>query len=94
MPRGRNWYGPGFWKDAEWRPGAGGFRGGGYGPGPGWEACRWCSAGPGPYYAPGWYGPFSGSPEDEKTYLQEQANALKEELEVLEERIAELSQSE
>lgn len=36
MPRGRGWYGPGFWKEPGWYPGAGGYRGGYNRPGPGW----------------------------------------------------------
>ncbi len=84
MPRGRNWYGPGFWKDAGWYPGASGFRGG-YGPGSGWGFCRLRWNGPGPYDGPGWAGP-----EDEKAFLQEQAEALKAELTELEKRLAEL----
>lgn len=87
MPRGRNWFGPGFWKEAGWHPGAGGFRGGGYayGPGPGWGSCRWWYAGPGPYQAPGWSGP-----EDEKAFLREQAEALKAELAEVEKRLGEM----
>ena len=26
MPRGRSWYGPGFWKEEGWKPGMGGYR--------------------------------------------------------------------
>jgi hypothetical protein len=77
VPRGRNWYGPGFWKDPRWVPGAGGFRGGyAFGPGPGWGYCRmrWTESGP----------------EDEKTFLQEQAEALKAELAELEKRLSEI----
>lgn len=86
MPRGRNWYGPGFWKGPGWVPGTGGFRGGyGYGPGPGRGFCRWGLAGAGPYYGPAWAGP-----EDEKAFLHEQAGALKDELAEVEKRLAEI----
>ncbi len=84
MPRGRHWYGPGFWKGPGWVPGAGGYRGG-YGPGPGWGFCRWGWFGPGPYY-----GPYGTAPEDEKAYLHEQAKALRAELAELEKRLADL----
>ncbi len=92
MPRGRHWYGPGFWKGPDWIPGAGGFRGGGYGRGPGWGPgwgpCRWWFADPGPYY-----GPVFEGPEDEKSFLQEQAEQLKEELAEVEKRMAELEET-
>lgn len=88
MPRGRYWYGPGFWKDASWHP-VGGFRGGGFGRGPGWGPgwgpCRWW------YGAPGFYGgPAFSGPEDEKAFLKEQAELLKSELAELEQRMSEL----
>ncbi len=64
MPRGRNWYGPGFWKGPDWYPGAGGFRGGWYergpGLGPGWGPCRGWFTGPGPYYEAAYSGPETG----------------------------------
>ncbi|MEW5784239.1 MAG: DUF5320 domain-containing protein [Bacillota bacterium] len=89
MPRGRNGYGPGFWKEPGWYPGAGGYMGGyGYGPGPGWGLCRWGWAGAGPYYGPGWAGP-----QDEKAFLQEQAEALKAELAELEKRLSDMEKA-
>ena len=92
MPRGRYMYGPGFWKEPGWVPGAGGFRGGwhGRGPGwgPGWGPCPWRPPGPGAYY-----GPAFSSPEEEKAFLNEQKEQLKEELSELEQRMAELDES-
>ncbi len=89
MPRGRNWYDPGFWKGLDWYPGAGGFRGGWYeqGPGwgPGWGPCRWWFTGPRPYYEQAYSGP-----EEEKEFLKSQKEQLKEEISELEERLAEL----
>ena len=85
MPGGRNWYGPGFWKEPGWYPGAGGFRGGyGYGPGPGWGFCRWGWAA-GPYGGAGW-----AAPREEKAFLQDQAEALRAELAELEKKLSEL----
>lgn len=100
MPRGRNWYGPGFWKEPDWYPGAGGFRGDWPGRGPGWNPpgwgpgwgpgrgpCHWWFAGAAPYYGPA----FSG-PEEEKAFLKEQQDQLKAELNELEQRLDELEQ--
>ena len=86
MPRGRSWYGPGFWKDAMWHPGAGGFRGG-YAPGWG---CRWFHGSPGPYYIPGWDGAYPSGPAEERAFLQDQREELKAHLSDLERRLAEL----
>lgn len=91
MPRGRFWYRPGFWKGPDWQPGAGGFRGGWYGRGPGW----------GPGWGYGWgpchcrppefdYGPAFSGPEDEKSFLKDQQEQLKEELAAIEQRLDEL----
>ncbi len=88
MPRGRYMYGPGFWKGPDWFPGSGGFRGGWPGRGPGWGPCPWRLAGPGAYY-----GPAFSSPEGEKAFLNEQKEQLKEELNELEQRMAELEES-
>lgn len=92
MPRGRNWFGPGFWKGSEWVPGAGGFRGGRYGNAPGSGCggpppCRWWFASPGPYYTPP-----TPTPEEEKAFLQEQTELLKDELAELENRLSELEE--
>ncbi|MFO7952738.1 MAG: DUF5320 domain-containing protein [Bacillota bacterium] len=88
MFRGRHWYGPGFWKGPDWFPGAGGFRGGRRGWCPGWGPCHFWPPHPGPYYGPG----FS-EPEEEKAYLKEQEEVLREELNALEKRISELEES-
>lgn len=92
MPRGRNWYGPGFWKDAGWYPGAGGFRGGAYLYPPGW-GCRWFHGGPGPYFMPGWAGAYPPDSGEERALLQEQREELKAHLSDLEKRLAELEES-
>ena len=97
MPRGRSWYGPGFWKEEGWRPGMGGYRrgyGGWMGPGPGWGGygpgyCRWW-AGPG---TPGYYEPAFSGPDDEKVFLETQVEELKAELSEMETRINELEKS-
>jgi hypothetical protein len=50
-------------------------------------------AGAGPYLGPRWalpYGPAWASPEDEKAFLREQAEAIKAELAELEKRLQEL----
>ncbi len=93
MSRGRNWYGPGFWKEPGWHPGAGGFRGGWYGRGPGWgpgwchgwNPCQWWF--PGPYFNPNLPGT-----EDEKAFLKEQQEQLKGELNEVEQRLNELEE--
>ncbi|HAA34107.1 MAG TPA: hypothetical protein DCD97_02220 [Firmicutes bacterium] len=94
MPRGRYWYGPGFWKRGTgWFPGSGGFRGGAYYGHPGafsppWRgACRWFGAGYMPY--PYWWGD-EPEPEDEVSFLKEQAEAIRAELKEIEKRLAEL----
>ena len=95
MPRGRHWYGPGFWKGPGWMPSAGGYQGGfgpspGWGPGrgPGWGFCRWWAGQEQPYYGPSYI-----EPEEEKDYLREQAECLKEELNAIEKRMTELEDS-
>lgn len=94
MPRGRYWYGPGFWKRGRgWVPGTGGFRGGAYpygGPGAFWPRwwgpCHWVYPG----YAP--YLPWMDEPgpEDEAQFLKEQAEMIRAELDEIEKRLAEL----
>ena len=84
MCKSRYRQGPGFWEKAAGQPGAGGCRSG-YGPGFGWGFCRRGWGGPGPCYGPDWSGP-----DDEKSYLQGQAEALKAELANLEKRLAEM----
>lgn len=96
MPRGRYWYGPGFWKrNTGWVPGSGGFRVGAYGyaaPGGSWfrgpGPCRWFEAG----YAP--YPPWMAEPtrEEEARALKEHAEAIKAELKEIEQRLAELQE--
>ncbi len=100
MPRGRNWYGPGFWKrGTDWVPGSVGFRGGAYFHGhpwgfpprwPGWGPCHWFTAGYGPY--PPWAA--EPDPRVEAQLLREEAEALKAELQEIEKRLAELEQEE
>ncbi len=91
MARGKYYYGPGFWKGPDWRPGAGGFHGGWYERGPGWSPgrgpCNWWYPGPGGYYGPA----FSG-PEEEGAFLKDQKERIKEELQALEQRLTELNE--
>jgi len=89
MPRGRFWYGPGFWKrGTDWVPGSGGFRGGAN---PylhqepamtpwGWAPCH--------YWGP------PPTREEEARFLREQADYLKSELDALEKRLHELGKEE
>jgi len=95
MTKGRNLYGPGFWKQGrEWTPGSGGFRGG---------FCQY--AGPAAYEpTPRWWGPCQFYPnygfdqawldetpsEEEALLLKSQVRQLKIELEEMEKRLAEL----
>jgi len=93
MPRGRYWYGPGFWKwGTEWVPGSGGFRGAAYYGHTGaffprWRgACRWFDA----VYMPYPYWEDEPEPEDEVSFLKKQAEAIRAELKEIEKRLAEL----
>ena len=83
MPRGKYWYGPGFWKRGTgWTPGSGGFRGGAnpyVGPvtaDPGWAPCF--------YWGP------SPDPQEQARELKQQADHLRAKLRAIEERLAEL----
>jgi len=99
MPRGRYWYGPGFWKQGRgWVPGAGGFRGGAGGAdfydraGAFWpNRCRWFGY-PHPGYGFGFYPAWldESVSQDEATILRNQAQMIKTELEEIEKRLAEL----
>ncbi len=86
MPRGRNLFGPGFWKDPHWYPGAGGYRGGDYRREPGWGPCLRWYPGAGPYC-----GPYFTGPEEEKAFLKDYKEQLQEELNEIEQRQAELN---
>ncbi len=98
MPRGRYWYGPGFWKRGTgWVPGSGGFRGGAYtnsaaaaaGFYPGWFGpCHRYGAGYFPY--PPWMLVPEPEPEEEADYLKQQAEAVRSELEEIEKKLADL----
>ena len=82
--------GAGFWKGAGWYPGrmvSGAMPMALARWGPWWHAAA------GPYYAPGWGGPYGLTPEDEKAFLREQAEELKAELAELEKRLSELEES-
>ncbi len=97
MPRGRYWYGPGFWKrDTNWVPGSGGFRGGAYyrgGPGTfrphgwGWGPCYWFHGGYA-VFPPVMYDLETNEADD----LKDQANAIKAEMQKIESRLAELEE--
>ncbi len=71
-------YGRGFWGRGS------GF---GYGRGAGWGPCRWWAGSPFQGYGPG-----RPDNEDEKAFLQEQSDMLKEDLANIEQRISELDQ--
>ncbi len=94
MPRGRCWYGRGFWKQGRgWYPGAGGFRGGGYfydGPGAFGPNLRGYCDYPYPDYGfyPAWMD--EPAPEDEALFLKEQVQLIRTELEEIEKRLNEL----
>ncbi|MDO9535044.1 MAG: DUF5320 domain-containing protein [Bacillota bacterium] len=95
MTKGRNLYGPGFWKQSrEWAPGSGGFRGG---------FCQY--AGPGVLEPePRWWGPChfypnygldhpwmdEAPPEDEALFLKDQVRLIRVELEEIEKRLSKL----
>ena len=85
--------GRGFGPCRGYRPRLGGFRGRGYyGRGMGWGVgggpCHWWYGGPNPYHGPAWSGP-----DDEKTFLKDQAAQLKAELAEMEKRMTELEQA-
>jgi len=89
MPRGRYFFGPGFWKwGYGWFPGAGGFHGGAYHP---WW---WGYAPPADLsYYPPWPGYAAPSSQDEAEFLKSQAAALKQELDMIQQRLKELEDS-
>jgi len=95
MLRGKYLYGPGFWKDREWVPATGGFRGGVYRYcGPGYFGAHW--RGPCHYFNPG-YGLYPAwmdetRSEDEASFLKEQAELIRAELQEIEKRLAQLSE--
>ncbi len=82
--------GRGFGPCRGYRPLFGWFRGGGFygrgaGRGAGRGPFRWWAGEPEPAYGPAW-----SSPEDERTFLKNQAEELKAELAEMEQRMAEL----
>ncbi len=86
-PRGGQGIGGKFVYCGPIQPHIGPYRGGGYGRGPGRGPCaRWYGR-PASYYEPAQY-----NPEDEKAFLQEQAEHLKVELDQLQKRMSELEQ--
>ncbi len=93
MPRGRFWYGPGFWKrGTNWVPGSGGFRGGAnpqcFPPAAG-RPPAWGGWGPCHYWGPAW-GETPLAPQDEAQILREEAEQLRAELSDIESRLEEL----
>ena len=99
MPRGRHLWGPGFWKRGTgWVPGSGGFRGGAYFydiKRPFWDQrprCYWFRSGYPPSIPP--FGAEEPAPEDEISMLKEEKEALKKELEEVENKLVELKKVE
>lgn len=84
MPRGRFFFGPGFWKWGGWPYWAG------------WRHLYWM----GPWaWRPGWWAPWrhfpawgagDPSPKEEAEFLKEQADLLRSEIEEIERRLKEL----
>ncbi|MGB9791362.1 MAG: DUF5320 domain-containing protein [Thermacetogeniaceae bacterium] len=95
MPRGRHFFGPGFWKGGPGpAPWAGGWGGGN--PSPfcrffPWLPKRWWAY-PGAGYGAGWMpGPPAGVP-DEATVLKQQAEFLRQQLDAINKRLGELGE--
>jgi len=96
MPRGRNYFGPGFWKGG---PGSAPWAGGGWGggnPSPfcrffPWLPRRWWAF-PGAGYGAGWApGQWSqGQVPDEATVLKQQSDYLQQQLNEINKRLGEL----
>ncbi|MFO7951439.1 MAG: DUF5320 domain-containing protein [Bacillota bacterium] len=80
--------GRGFGPCSGFAPGMRGPRRGFWGRRPGWRAYRQWSGVPDPYYSSA-----TSNPEDEKAYLKEQAEQLRQELAEMEKRMAELEES-
>ena len=95
MQRGRHYYGCGFWKrNKDWVPGNGGFRGVACSytpesfPYQWWGYCKRFATGSVPY--PYWKMEIQN--QDEAGFLKEQAESLRSELDVIEKRLAGLTQ--
>ncbi len=95
MPRGRFFFGPGFWKGG---PGPAPWAGGGWGRGNPYPFCRFFPWLPRGWWAyPGYaWGPAPGGAAfpDEVEFLRQQAEFLQEQLKMINDRLNELEQQE
>ncbi|NPV28841.1 MAG: DUF5320 domain-containing protein [Firmicutes bacterium] len=105
MPRGRFYFGPGFWKGG---PGPAPWAGGCWWAGNPYPFCRffpwlprrwWAypgyAAGWGAYPGPGWApGPGAAYPQDEAEFLKQQAGFLQQQLDQINARLKDLEKKE